>query len=156
MSPGALPSGGLVFQFVCFHRYWACGSKFTVWPMMESCFQNGACSVSSFTGWARRCETHVALLGSLLSLLTLEFEGTSFLWIQAHTLFVCEVLQALFGIYVKVSFQFRPCSVCEFAFGTSVSSWDQTISTKAGWKCHWLVPGKGCFGQWGLPRWLSG
>ena len=59
---------------------------------------------------------------SLLSLLTLEFEGTSSLWIQAHTLFVCEVLQALFGIYVKVSFQFRPCSVCEFAFGTSVSS----------------------------------
>ena len=88
MSPVALPSGGLVFHLVCFHRYWACGSKFTVWPMMESCFQNGACSVSSFTGWTRRCGTHVALLGSLLSLLTLEFEGTSSLWIQAHPLCV--------------------------------------------------------------------
>ena len=61
------------------------------------------------------------------------------------TLCVCEVLQALFGIYVKISFQFRPCSVCEFAFGTSVSSWDQTISTKAGWKCHWPGSWEGVF-----------
>ena len=35
-SPEALPSGGLVFQFVChFHRYWAYSSKSTVWPKME-------------------------------------------------------------------------------------------------------------------------
>ena len=46
MSPGALPSGGLVFQLVCrFHRYWAQSSKSTVRPKMESCFQDGACSV---------------------------------------------------------------------------------------------------------------
>ena len=48
-SPGALPSRGLVFQLVCrFHRYWAYSSKSTVWPKMESCFQDRACSVSSF------------------------------------------------------------------------------------------------------------
>ena len=45
-SSGALPSRGLVFQLVChFHRYWAYSSKSTVWPKMESCFQDGACSV---------------------------------------------------------------------------------------------------------------
>ena len=45
-SPGAFPSGCLVFQSVChFHRYWAYNSKSTVWPKMESCFQDGACSV---------------------------------------------------------------------------------------------------------------
>ena len=45
-SPGALSSTGLVFQLVsCFHRYWAYGSKSTVRPKMESCFQDGACSV---------------------------------------------------------------------------------------------------------------
>ena len=55
MSPGALPwgvgSGVLVFQLVCcFHRYWAYSSKSTVWPKMESSFQDGAVlSVSSFT-----------------------------------------------------------------------------------------------------------
>ena len=52
MSPGALPSGdGLVFQLVYhFHRYWAYSSKSTVWPKMESCFQDGTCSIcSSFT-----------------------------------------------------------------------------------------------------------
>ena len=38
--------GGLVFQLVCrFHRYWAYSSKSTVQPKMESCFQDGACSV---------------------------------------------------------------------------------------------------------------
>ena len=43
---GALPSGGLVFQLVCcFHRYWAHSSKSTVRPKMESCSQDGACSV---------------------------------------------------------------------------------------------------------------
>ena len=48
-SPGALPSGGLAFHLVCrFHRYWAYSSKSTVWPKMESCFQDRACSVSSF------------------------------------------------------------------------------------------------------------
>ena len=48
-SPGALPSRGLVFQLVCrFHRYWAYCSKSTVQPKMESCFQDRACSVSSF------------------------------------------------------------------------------------------------------------
>ena len=54
MSPGALPSGagggvgwgGLVFQLICpFHRYWAYSSKSTVHPKMESCFQDGACSI---------------------------------------------------------------------------------------------------------------
>ena len=29
----------------CFHRYWAYSSKSTVRPKMESCFQDGACSV---------------------------------------------------------------------------------------------------------------
>ena len=49
MSPGALPSWFLVFQLVChFRRYWAYSSQSTVWPRMESCFQDGACSVSSF------------------------------------------------------------------------------------------------------------
>ena len=44
----ALPSGGLVFQLIChFHRSWAYSSKSTVWPKMESCFQDRACSVSS-------------------------------------------------------------------------------------------------------------
>ena len=38
--------GGLVFQLVRrFHRYWAYSSKSTVQPKMESCFQDGACSV---------------------------------------------------------------------------------------------------------------
>ena len=38
--------GGLIFQLVCrFHRYWAYSSKSTVQPKMESCFQDGACSV---------------------------------------------------------------------------------------------------------------
>ena len=48
-SPGALPSRVLVFQLVChFHRYQAYSSKSTVRPKMESCFQDRACSVSSF------------------------------------------------------------------------------------------------------------
>ena len=48
-SPGALPSGGLVFQLACrFHRCWAYSSKSTVRPKLESCFQDRACSVSSF------------------------------------------------------------------------------------------------------------
>ena len=47
-SLGAFPSGGLVFQLLCSsHRYWAYGSKSTVWPKVESCFQDRACSVSS-------------------------------------------------------------------------------------------------------------
>ena len=34
---------------VChFHRYWAYSSKSTVRPKMESCFQDGACSVCFF------------------------------------------------------------------------------------------------------------
>ena len=63
MSPGAIHSGGgcLVFQLVChFHRFWAYSSKATVQPKMESCFQDGACSASSFNcmiqaqlGWQR-------------------------------------------------------------------------------------------------------
>ena len=44
-----LPWGGggeLVFQLLCcFRRYWAYSSKSTVWPKMEPCFQDGACSV---------------------------------------------------------------------------------------------------------------
>ena len=37
---------GLVFQLVSlFYRYWASSSKSTVWPKMESYFQDGACSV---------------------------------------------------------------------------------------------------------------
>ena len=48
---GSSIQGGLVFQLVChFHRYWAYSSKSTVWPKMESCFQDEASSVSSFTG----------------------------------------------------------------------------------------------------------
>ena len=50
MSPGALPSRGLVFQLMCcFHRYWAYSSKSTVRPEMVSCFQDGGSSVSFFT-----------------------------------------------------------------------------------------------------------
>ena len=41
-------------------------------------------------------------LHSLLFSPTLEFEDTSFSWIQAHALFAFEALQALFGIYFKV------------------------------------------------------
>ena len=49
-EPWALPFRGMVFQLVCcFHRYWAYSSKSTVQPKMESCFQDRACSVSSFT-----------------------------------------------------------------------------------------------------------
>ena len=37
------------FPVVChFQRYWADSSKSTVQPKMESCFQDRACSVSSF------------------------------------------------------------------------------------------------------------
>ena len=43
---GLFHPGGLVFQLVCHvHRYWASSSKPTVRPKMESCFQDGACSV---------------------------------------------------------------------------------------------------------------
>ena len=52
MSPGALPlfwgggGRGLVSQLVShFHRFWAYSSESTVQPKMESCFQDGACSV---------------------------------------------------------------------------------------------------------------
>ena len=39
---------GLVFRLVCrFHSYWAMAHS-PVWPRMESCFQDGALSVSSF------------------------------------------------------------------------------------------------------------
>ena len=49
-NPGAFPCGGLVFQLAChLHRYWAYSSKSTVWPKMESCFQDRACPVSAFT-----------------------------------------------------------------------------------------------------------
>ena len=54
MSPGAFPwqgwgGGCLVFQLTChIHRYWAYSSKSTVWPKVESCFQDGTCSVFSF------------------------------------------------------------------------------------------------------------
>ena len=48
-SPGAPPSWGSDFLLVCrFHRYWAYSSKSRVSPKMESCFQDTACSVSSF------------------------------------------------------------------------------------------------------------
>ena len=46
-SWGSSIQGGLVFQLVCcFHRYGTYSSKSTVRPKMESCFQDGACSVS--------------------------------------------------------------------------------------------------------------
>ena len=38
-----------------------------------------------------------------LNALTLEFGSMSFSWIEAHVLFAFDVLQALFGIYFKVS-----------------------------------------------------
>lgn len=60
-------------------------------------------------------------LCSLLFLPTLRFEGMSFSWIQALTLFVFKGLQALFGIYFKVLFFWlRPCSVCKYLFGILV------------------------------------
>ena len=71
MSPGALPSRGLVFQLVCrVHRYWAYSSKSTVRPKTESCFQDGACSVcfllqeekgtteDEMVGWHHRLNGH--------------------------------------------------------------------------------------------------
>ena len=46
MSPGVFHPGGLVFQLVYnFHRYWAYSSKSAVQPKIDSCFQDGACSV---------------------------------------------------------------------------------------------------------------
>ena len=58
---------------------------------------------------------------SLLFLLTLEFKGKCFSWIQTHTLFSCEALQALFRICSKFSsFWLRLCFVCEYLFGTWV------------------------------------
>ena len=51
-SPGALPSRGLFFQLVCcFHRYLAHSSKSIVRTKTESCFQDRACSVSSFNSF---------------------------------------------------------------------------------------------------------
>ena len=54
-SPGALPSGGgRGSGFPVgnrFHRYWANSSKSTVWPKMEFCFQDGACSVCFLLQW---------------------------------------------------------------------------------------------------------
>ena len=60
-SPGALPSRGLVIQLVCrFHRYWAYSSKSTVRPRLESCFQDGGCSASSFSvGAASMASPHL-------------------------------------------------------------------------------------------------
>ena len=58
---------------------------------------------------------------SLLFLLTLEFKGKCFSWIQTRTLFSCEALQALFRICSKFSsFWLRLCFVCEYLFGTWV------------------------------------
>ena len=49
-SSEAPSSRGSGFSLVCrFHRYWGHSSKSTVQPKMESYFQDGACSVSSFT-----------------------------------------------------------------------------------------------------------
>ena len=46
MSPGALPSGGLVFQLVCsFPQILGIELKVHSSAQMESCFQGGACSV---------------------------------------------------------------------------------------------------------------
>ena len=56
MSPGALPWRGGRSGFpvgISFSWYWAYSSKSTVWPKMETCFQDGACSV---------CFLHSALL----------------------------------------------------------------------------------------------
>ena len=55
MSPGALPSRGLVFQLVCFHRYWTYNSKCTVRPKMESCFQDRACFLLHPSSSPNRC-----------------------------------------------------------------------------------------------------
>ena len=45
----------MVFQLVCcFHRYWTYSSKSTLWPQMESCFQDRACSVCFLLHQCRR------------------------------------------------------------------------------------------------------
>ena len=96
-SPGALPSGGLVFQLVCrFHRYWAYSSKSTVRPKMESCFQDRACSVSSFIlEFELDCfpDIHVPLLHSHLHFPS-PFSPLPQCWGQGHVVNFTTVLWA--------------------------------------------------------------
>ena len=78
MSPGALPSRGLVFQLVChFYRYWAYSSKSTVRPKRESCFQDGASSVSSFRLIDFHLHVHLHFLCCRQILFHLSHEGRS-------------------------------------------------------------------------------
>ena len=56
--------------------------------------------------------------------------------LRAHTFFAFKALR----LYSDSIYRFvwlRPCSVCKSSFGTWVWSWDQTVSTEAGWKCLW-------------------
>lgn len=79
---------------------------------------------------------------SLLFLLTLEFKGKCFSWIQTHTLFSCEALQALFRICSKFSsFWLRLCFVCEYLFGTWVWFQYQTVALKLAYS----LQNRGCF-----------
>ena len=81
-SPGALPSGGLVFQLVRrFHRYCEYSSKSTVRPKMESCFQDDACSVCfllhTFTRRFIRPHSHSFILLSLRQELPCRLDAAS-------------------------------------------------------------------------------
>jgi len=84
-SPGALPSGGLVFQLVCrFHRYWAYSSKSTFWPKMESCFQDRACSVYFFLHYG--CVLQLSFIWKAKGTISLSHEGgpTLKMWKEAR------------------------------------------------------------------------
>lgn len=72
---------------------------------------------------------------SLTAFFTKAGVWSSFSWIQAHALFVFEVLQALFRIYFKFSsFWLRPCCLHKYSFGALVWFWNKTISTSSGWE----------------------
>ena len=147
MTPGALPSRGLVFQLVCrYCRYWAYSSKSTVRRTMESCFQDRDCSVCfllhwvSKEGWYPRCSFGLTAFPADPAVW-----GYIFLVDPSSRPLVCEILQALFGIYVKASsFQFRPCSVSlPLALQSHLEI--RPFQPKLAENATGLVPGKGCF-----------
>lgn len=57
-------------------------------------------------------------------------------WIPDPSLLCIWSSLGLSGIYFKASsYQLRPCSVCEYLFGTSVWFWDHTVSLKLASLC---------------------
>ena len=118
-SPGALPSRGLVFQLVyCFHRYWAYSSKSTVWPKMEPCFQDRACSVSSF----------------MLRLLSIELMMSSNHLILCCPLFLLPSIFPSFSLSQWVSSSHQVAKVLELQFSISPSNeYSGLISLRIDW-----------------------